>query len=65
MGGPWDGSNANVPSGHVPPDPYRVEVRESGLMHFYVLATHLDKDEVPIFEYHYDRVEKMSDQPRD
>ncbi len=63
IGGPWDGSHANVPSGAVPPDPYRVEVRSSNCMHFYKLNKH-ERDGKTIFEYNYDRVEKMqNDRP--
>lgn len=65
IGGPWDGSHANVPPGSVPADPYRVEVRESSYMHFYILETHLGEDGIPVFQYHYDRAEKMSDQSGD
>ena len=58
MGGPWDGSSANVRVGHVPPDPYKVEVRESEHLHFYTLRTLTRKGKTE-FEYHYSHAEKQ------
>lgn len=60
MGGPWDGSSANVRVGRVPADPYEVEVRESGHIHYYDLKTFV-KDGETIFEYHYSHAEKQND----
>ena len=60
LGGPWDGSHANVVKGHIPPDPYKVEVRVSRLVHLYKL-TSKNKDGNMIFEYHYVKAEKLPD----